>query len=215
MELWTVVLSLFNEAITLLSANFSGDQAIAIIVFTLIFKLILMPLQLKSSLKLQTNKSAIAKLKPQLERLKAKHVGDPKALFLHSSKLYKKHDISFVDQASIMNLASQGVFGFAMFQTIQALKLSAPFLWITNLAKPDVYLALIVGFLTYLATILTPGMAEQSNQMIVLLPAVLSVIAVAVFPSALGLYWATSNIVTIFQSYIVKGLLKKQSYSFQ
>jgi len=211
MDLWTQLINFFSESITLLANNFNGDQALAIIAFTLIFRLIMMPLQLKSSLKMSANKSAMAKLKPQLERLKVKYQDDPKALFTQSSKLYKKHNITFIDKASFTNMTSQGVFGFAMFQTVKELSLSSPFLWISNLAKPDVALALVVGFLTYLATIVTPGMAEQSNQLIVLLPAIMSIVAVATFPSALGLYWATSNIVTILQSFIIKGILRKQS----
>ncbi|MCO4798246.1 MAG: membrane protein insertase YidC [Colwelliaceae bacterium] len=213
MDIWTQLLNFINESIIQLSNNFNGDQALAIIAFTIVFKLILMPLQLTSSLKMAANKSAMEKLKPELELLKSKYKNDPKTLFLHSSKLYNKHNIKFIDKASIANMATQGVFGFAMFQSIKELALSTPFLWISNLAKPDVALALVVGFFTYLATIVTPGMAEQSNQLIILMPAILSILVVATFPSALGLYWATSNIVTIFQSFIVKGVLKRQTHS--
>lgn len=213
MDLWTQFLNFINESITLLSNNFNGDQALAIIAFTLIIKLILMPLQLKSTLKMTANKSVMEKLKPRLEQLKSKYENDPKALFIHTSELYKKHNIKFIDKTSMANMVTQGVFGFAMFQTIKELTLSTPFLWISNLAKPDVALALVVGFLTYLATIVTPGMAEQSNQLIILLPAIFSIVAVAIFPSALGLFWATSNIVTIFQSFIVKGILKRHAHS--
>ncbi|MEW6992066.1 YidC/Oxa1 family membrane protein insertase [Colwelliaceae bacterium 6441] len=213
MDIWTQLLSLISESITMLSSHFSGDQALAIIAFTVLVKFLLMPFQLKSSIKMANNKSALAKIKPQLDNLKTKYQEDPQSLFKQTSALYKKHNITMIDKASLANMAVQGGFGFAMFQTVKSLSLSSPFMWIATIAKPDMLLALVVGFLTYIATIVTPGMAEQSNQLIVLLPALMSIVAVAMFPSALGLYWATSNVVTIFQSFIVKGLLKKQAHA--
>lgn len=210
MEIWNQLLNFISESLSLLSTHFNGDQAMAIIAFTVIIRLVLMPIQIKSTIQMAKNKQALAKIKPELDQIKTKYRENPKAMFNHSNELYKKHDIRMFDRYSFANLFSQGVIGIAMFQTVKNFLLHSPFAWIANIAKPDVGLALVVGMLTYVATIVTPGMAEQGNTLLVLLPAILSIVVVSTFPSALGLFWATSNLAAIMQSFIAKLLMKRK-----
>lgn len=67
--------------------NLISNYGLAIIVFTLITKLILMPL----SVWLQKNSIIMVRMQPELNRIKAKFFGDADTIATEQSKLYKKH----------------------------------------------------------------------------------------------------------------------------
>ncbi len=58
--------------------------------------------------------------------------------------------------------------------------------------------------------LMMPSSAEQANQLMFLIPALVSAIVLISMPSALGLYWATSNIASVIQSIMVKQFIKQQ-----
>jgi len=58
---------------------------------------------------------------------------------------------------------------------------------------------------------LIPGTSTDPSMLPMLaIPVLISVIAVAALPSALGIYWATSNAVTVAQTLALRGLLARQ-----
>jgi len=67
--------------------KFIGNYGIAIIVFTLITKLILLPL----SVWVQKNSIKMIQMQPEINRLKAKYFGDADTIADEESKLYKKY----------------------------------------------------------------------------------------------------------------------------
>lgn len=69
--------------------NFGG-YGVALIVFTLVIKLILLPLSLKQ----QKSMTKMQKLQPQLAKLQEKYKNDQNLLGQETMKLYKKYDVS-------------------------------------------------------------------------------------------------------------------------
>ncbi|MCL1903597.1 MAG: membrane protein insertase YidC [Oscillospiraceae bacterium] len=68
----------------------TGNFGIAIILFTLLTRVILFPISLIS----QKNSLVLFKLQPQLADLKARHSGEPGEMFREQNKLYKKEKYS-------------------------------------------------------------------------------------------------------------------------
>jgi len=124
--------------------------------------------------------------------------------------LYKKYNIKVLDKNGLVNIASQGVFGFGMFQALQQIVFNSKFAWIANIAKPDIALALLVGAITYFSMIMMPGSAEQASTLLFVIPAVLCIITLVNFPSAIGLYWATSSVTSLLQSLLLNKYFHKQ-----
>ena len=209
MEIWTSFIGFISQSIELLSSEVGLSQALAIVLFTFLARLILMPINTKATINMVLKKKKITKLKPELERIKTTYQDTPSEVAKRSMALYKKHQITLFDKTSLANMTGQGILGFGIFQALQQMVLNSKFAWIANIAKPDIALALLVGALTYLSMLAMPGSAEQASTLIFIVPAVISILVLASFPSAIGLYWATSSAVSLLQSLLVKHYMKK------
>lgn len=212
MELWTSWTQSLATILGYLASHFGLSEAMAIVVLTLIARIILMPVSLASAYRLQKNKDVIERLRPALEELRKQFKDDPAALAQKTMALYREQGVIFIDKVSLLNISSQGVFGLGMFQCIRRMAFSSKFLWIANLAKPDYWLTGLVAGLMLLGMILMPGASANSSLLLMYaISLVVSVVAIAASPSALGVYWATSNAVTAVQTLVLRGLLARRT----
>ena len=212
MELWTMWTHALEAGIGLIVAQLGLSEALAIIVLTLIARAAMMPVSLASAYRMQINKQAVARLKPKLEALRERLKADPAELARQTMALYRDNGVRFVDKLSLLNIGSQSVFGLGIFQALNRMSFHSKFLWIAHLAKPDLWLTLLVGALMLLGMALMPGALHETNMLLMLAVAVIvSVVAIAALPSALGLYWATSNAVTVLQTLLLRVLLARRS----
>ena len=212
MELWTMWTHALEAGIRLIAAQLGLSEALAIIVLTLIARAAMMPVSLASAYRMQINKQAVARLKPKLEALRERLKADPAELARQTMALYRDNGVRFVDKLALLNIGSQSVFGLGIFQALNRMSFHSKFLWIAHLAKPDLWLTLLVGALMLLGMALMPGALHETNMLLMLAVAVLvSVVAIAALPSALGLYWATSNAMTVLQTLLLRALLARRS----
>lgn len=212
MELWTLWTHTLDAALTLLAANFGLSEALTIILLTLMVRLSLLPVSLTSAYRMQRNKEAMERIKPQLEALRQTLQDQPRELAAQTLALYRQHGIVFMDKLSLLNLVSQSIFGIGLFQSLSRTAFQSKFLWIASLAKPDLWLTVLVTVLMLLGMALMPGATHDTSMLLMLaLPVLLSVIAVAALPSALGIYWATSNAVTLLQTLALRALLARRT----
>jgi len=86
-------MQIFNQVVvTLLLQIYEvvGNFGLAIILFTLLIRLILLPLTMKSL----SAQNEMKKIQPELEKLKKKHNGDAKDLQQKQMELYKKYNVN-------------------------------------------------------------------------------------------------------------------------
>jgi len=207
MEIWNLFTDFIVQSITFFTQEVGVSQAVAIILFTVIGRLVLMPINLVAMANMVRNKKAIAALKPELDSIKNNYKNQPSEIAKLTMALYKKHNIKFIDKKSVTNMASQGVFGLGTFQALQQIVFNSKFAWIASIAKPDIALSLLVGAITYLSMMM-PGSAEQTSTLLFLIPAIICVVTLVNFPSAIGLYWATSSSTSLLQSLLVNKYFK-------
>jgi len=200
MAIWDIWTAFITESVTLFTAQFGVSEAIAIVLFTLLARILLMPISLKSAYLMHRNRLMMQKIKPKIERLREIYSDNPSELARRTMELYKKNGIQVFDKTTIMNIGSQGILGLGVFQALRNMVFNSKFLWIADIAKPDVILAFMVGVLTFLSMQMMPGAVEQQNILMFIIPAIISMFVLVSFPSALGIYWATSNLVTISQT---------------
>jgi YidC/Oxa1 family membrane protein insertase len=211
MELWNIWTHLLATTLGSFATHFGFSEAVAIIALTLIARAALMPISLTAAYRMQKNKEALNRIKPALEELRKAFKDNPSELAARTMTLYRQNGIAFVDKVSLLNLGSQGAFGLGVFQVLHRTVFRSKFLWISNLAKPDFVLTVLVGVLMLLGMALMPGaMADTSMLSMLAISVVVSLIAVAALPSALGIYWATSNAVTVVQTLALRGLLARR-----
>lgn len=213
MDIWTVWTNLLESGINMLSGHLGLSEALAIIVFTLLARLALMPLSFKAAYDTYRNQRAIRDAKPEIEGLKEVYKDNPSEIAKRTMALYKQRGIKFLGKSTVFNIGSQGLLGLGLFQTLKSMAFNSKFLWIPNLGKPDVFLAFAVGALMFASMALMPGSSEQVSLMILLVPVVISMFVLVSFPSAVGVYWATSNFVTLGQAVYLRRVVNREGKS--
>lgn len=208
MELWTSWLSFLSSSLSLLSTNLGLSEAAAIIVLTAVARLVLMPVSLGAAYQAELSRRALERLKPELLKLRETFKDDRARLSARTMQLYRDHGINPLGRWGLLNIGSQAAFGIGVFQILQRADFTSRFLWIANLAKPDLWLTAVVTVLMLLGVALMPGTSmEMPMALLLAIPLVIAIIAIATMPSAVGIYWATSNVFTVVQAVILRAIL--------
>lgn len=196
-----------------------GNYGLSIIVFTIIVKMILMPLTVK-----QTKSTfAISEINPKVKEIQAKYKNKPEKQNEEISKLYKESGINplsgclpiLIQMPILMGLfyvfkdpVTHGVFASKAAMAAA----NGNFLWIKALSKPDYILAVFSGVSAYLMQkVMTPkDQIEGPMKMMSWLLAGMSLYWGFVLPAALTLYWGVSSIFSVFQYYLITRPLKSK-----
>ena len=196
-----------------------GNYGLSIIVFTIIVKMILMPLTVK-----QTKSTfAMSEINPKVKEIQAKYKNKPEKQNEEISKLYKESGINplsgclpiLIQMPILMGLfyvfkdpVTHGVFASKAAMAAA----NGNFIWIKVLSKPDYILAVFSGVSAYLMQkVMTPkDQLEGPMKMMSWLLAGMSLYWGFIFPAALTLYWGVSNIFSVFQYYLITRPLKSK-----
>jgi len=189
-----------------------GNWGWAIILFTLLVKLILFPLSYKGMMSMQKLKD----LAPKMKELKEKHKGDPAKLNAQMMEMYKKNGAN--PMGGCLPMLLQIPVFFALYRVL----LNADELqgaawipgWIDNLAVADPYyiLPVLMGVSMWFQQKITPNnftdpLQEKIFQWFPVIMAGMFIIMP--FPSGLVLYWVVNNLFTIGQQYVINNAYKK------
>lgn len=178
------------------------NYGVAIILLTLIIKLLFWPLTQKS----YTSMKAMQTLQPEMKKLREKYRGDKEGLNRSMMELYKEHRVNPLGGCLPM-LVQIPVF-IALYKVLLGtIELRhAPFaLWITDLSVKDPYYItpVIMGATMFIQQKMTPStMDPLQAKMMLAMPVVFTFIFLN-FPSGLVLYWLVNNLLTIFQQYLI------------
>ena len=189
---------------------FVKSYGVAIILMTLIIRLLLWPIQNYSMKSMRR----MAKLTPLVNDLKVKYKDDQQRMNQEMMKLYKEYNINPLTGCLPMLIQIPIFFGFyAMLGSAVELRDSS-FLWVKDLSQPDT-IAHFLGFpiniipLVMAATQLwqlriTPKTGDPSQQRILLIMPVVFLFICYNFASALALYYTVSNLFIIAQTYLTR-----------
>jgi|HigsolmetaAR201D_1030396.scaffolds.fasta_scaffold06596_6 YidC/Oxa1 family membrane protein insertase len=189
MAIWTLFVG-FLEKVLLAFMNWTGSSGLAIIIFTIIVRLAILPLTIKS---LQSTRK-IQELQPQVKEIQRKYGKDPQKLQEETAKLYREYRVNplggclpmllqlpiffgvyqavlhltqvsvseHVAAAMITSLAQSGISTDALPQNVDLPQLAGSFLWLPNLGQPDPYY--ILGVLSVLCQLIVQLMAMPRVQ---------------------------------------------------
>jgi YidC/Oxa1 family membrane protein insertase len=206
-----------------------GNFGLAIILFTVILRVVTIPFTIRQ---LESTR-AMQAAQPEMQEIQKKYK-DPKRRQEEMIKLYREHNINPLG-CLVPTIIQFGVF-FALYRALAHLVGGSPeslvslsqrlypfgilqgeiplnqhFLWM-DMGEPDTTLLLpiIVGITTYVQQRLSitpnasPQMQQQQQMMTWLLPMMLVFITLSL-PSGVGVYWVVSNIFSLIASYYVYG----------
>jgi YidC/Oxa1 family membrane protein insertase len=184
--------------------QFTRNYGIAIILLTVVIKIVLYPLSLKSLKAMRQ----MQKLQPLLTKLKEKYKNNKEALNREMLLLYKRHKVN--PFGGCLPLLLQLPIFFALYATLtKAIELRcAEFVfWIKDLSVKDPYfvLPILMGITMFLQQKLTPHYESTQTKFMYILPIFFTFIFMS-FPAGLVLYWLMHNILSIAEQ---KFLMKK------
>ena len=84
------------------------------------------------------------------------------------------------------------------------------FLWVPNLLRPDVALALLAGLTTALMMTVNPDLPEQVRLFMIIVPSLIAIVAALQVSSALAIYWATSNTFSALQTLVLHAVVRRR-----
>jgi len=223
---------IFNLLIFLYNTISLQDFGVAIILLTVIVKLVLWPLSRKSI----KSQKALQELQPKINELKIKYKGNQQAMGKELMELYKKYKVN--PFSSCLPLLIQFPVFIAIYRVFREdlnkhLDLvysflykpeiiNTSFLGLIDLSKPNIYLAVMAGAAQFWQAKMMmakknknsvdvgdkkEGMAEIMNkQMLYFMPAITIFIGVTL-PGGLTLYWLVLTLLTVLQQSLI---VKKQ-----
>ena len=178
------------------------NWGVAIILLTLIVKLVLYPLSAAS----YRSMAKMREVAPELRKLQERYSDDRQRLGQEMMALYKKENVNPLGGCLPM-LAQMPVFlalYWVLYESVE-LRLAPFFGWITDLASMDPFfvLPLLMGATMYFQQTLNPPMPDPMQaRMMKLMPPIFTVMF-AFFPSGLVLYWFVNNLLSIAQQWWV------------
>lgn len=186
---------------------------ISIVLLTLVVRITIWPLYNKSNRAMKR----MAKLKPEMDKIKEKYPDDPTKVNQEVMKLYKKFGVNPIGGCLPMLLQIPIFFGFyRMLQYAVELR-HEPFLWwVQDLSQPDTIghifglpinlLPIIMTLTSFAQMAMMPKTGDKMQQRLMMFMPFMFLIFCYSFASALALYWTTQNIFTIFQTWITSKL---------
>ena len=185
-----------------------GSVGIAIILFAIIMKILLIPLSLKQT-KMMVKMKKIA---PELKRIQTYYGDNKMQMQMQMALLYKKHGIN--PFASFLQILIQIPIFIALWRAL-AITMDmrhAEFLWLSDLSAKDPYyiLPILMGITMWIQMRLQNSSSDESNPMsktMKYMPWIMTAMF-AMLPSGLILYYVISNILGIAQQEIANRVYK-------
>ena len=233
---------IYNALVALVALVPGSDIGIAVILITIVIRLILLPFSLSAARTQRTMKV----LEPKIKDLKEKHKGDKEKEALETLALYKEAQVN--PFASILTvfiqipvlLALYWVFYYEPFSTVSAINtarlyaftpipndVSLFFLGVISVAGKSMVLAVIAGITQYiqahmaLAGTMKPSETKSMQndfqrvmgmQLKYVFPFIIGAISYST-SSAIALYFITTNIAGSLQEWHVRRILARENQS--
>lgn len=191
------------------------NYGVAIIVFSILLKLLLFPFT-KTSYK---SMKAMQKLQPELKAMKEKYKNDAQMLQKKTMALYKAHKVNPMGGCLPMFLQMPVLFAmYILFRSTVQIRGEAFFGWITDLSRPDTIMSLPfslpfygdqVNILPILMAVTMffqqkQSITDQSQKLMIYFFPVMMLLIFNQFPSGLNLYYTLFNVLTIAQQHFIK-----------
>ena len=200
---WTIIAKPLYLVLRFMVLHGIGNWGWAIILFTVIFSLVLLPtrfMMMKSSLKMMRIQPKVENIKKRYAHLK---VNDPKRSEMNTEMmaLYKTEGVNMY--GGCLPLLLQMPLFFAYFRVLQnAVELrQAHWYWLTDLSNPDplhilpILIILTMFFTQYITP--SPGMDPAQRRMMAFMMPIFFGFMLWHYASGLALYWGTSNIINL------------------
>jgi YidC/Oxa1 family membrane protein insertase len=210
MQVWSLWIEGIRNLLHVLSSDLGLGIGLGIIALTLAVRLGFLPLTWSIGYRGAIRQKKMARLQPRLKILKERFASNPQAYAAELRQLYAEQGISLTDARSLFGLIAQAPILLGMYQVFRDSANAGRFLWIKDLAKPDLGVALLVGLTTAILMAANPDLPEQMRLLLIAVPAIIAVITALKLCSALAVYFAVSNGFSAVQTYCLHRVVSRR-----
>ena len=196
-----------SQTLMFFADSTGGSYGLAIIIVTIIIRLLLLPLNVKQLKSSQSMQEIQPQLKELREKYSSKDAQTQQKLQQETMQLFQKNGVNPLAGCLPIIVQMPILIGFyhAIMRTAEIQTHS--FLWL-QLGTADPFLAILTAATTFLQQklMMAGGAAAQNPQMqmmLYIMPLMIGTFAFF-FPSALALYWIVGNIVMILQTIFIR-----------
>jgi YidC/Oxa1 family membrane protein insertase len=181
------------------------SYALAIILLTILLKIVLYPLSLKQ----MKSMKGMQLIQPKVQEIQKKYKNDKEKMNKAIMDLYKEYNVN--PAAGCLPILVQMPILIGLFTALRDFNFEpaahAKFFWIANLSQPDPYyiLPILVALATFVQSkITTPTTGTNSSNAMLLyfMPLFIGYISMK-FAAGLALYWVVFNILGAIQQYLI------------
>ena len=202
---WAEFVDLIYAGLVCVSTAFGGSMGWAIAVVSLAVRLLLLPLTLHMAYRGLETQAALRRLEPELTRIRAKYKKDQRRVLEETARLYREHGVKLADGRSLFSAIVQLPIFLGLFGAIsRGLGEGGRFLWVRNIAVPDLPLAAICAGVTALSASLAPHVPASQRGPMVVLPALLTLFVLSRLAAGLSIYTAAQGLVGVGQALLVR-----------
>lgn len=190
------------------------NWGLAIIMLTILVKIILFPLTHKSFVNMRKMQEQMARIKPMIDEINEKYANNKDMKTQKTMELYQKHGINPLGQlGGCLPMLIQIPIWFALYTTLaKSVELyNSPFFgWLNDLSTPDKYyiLPILLGVFMFVQQKLTPTTVDntQAKIMMWMMP-FMFLFFMLNMPSGLTLYIFVNTVLSILQQVITNKFL--------
>lgn len=196
-------------------ADYTGSAGIAIIIFTIIIKTILLPLTIKAT----RSSKAMQEVAPKIKEIQKKYGKDRQRASQETMALYQQHGVN--PMAGCLPMLIQIPIFFGLYRAIFNLsdgnvgQWAHGFLWLDNLAVADPWhlLPILAGIFQFIQTrMMRPANQPKSddpqqqimNVMMNFMPLMVVIFGWG-FASGPVIYWVTQSVYSVVQQWFITG----------
>ncbi len=187
------------------------SYGVAIILLTVVIKLVLYPLTIKQI----NSMREMAKIQPLVKELQQKYKNNPQELNKKTMELYKEHGVN--PFGGCLPMLVQLPILWILFRLLNGYNFGGTkFLGLWDLSKPDPYyiLPVLIVILSFLQQkVMSPGDdASQNKTMLIIMPLFIGYISLKL-PTGVVLYWGVSSLLDVILRYYIDFRARKSAVS--
>lgn len=211
MGAWQYWLAAIQHTLSFCAVELHLGMGLAIILMTLSVRSALLPLTWTLARRAERRRAGLQRLQPELDQLKQRFGNDRQRYTQELLKLYQREGLTVVDPQGLSGAVVQFPVFLGIYQVLRAIRDGGRFLWVANIGRPDLWLAVIAGAATMALMAMSPDLPGHLRLVLMALPALLTLIAALKLSAALSLYWTTTNAFSCAQSLVLHAVCRRRS----
>jgi YidC/Oxa1 family membrane protein insertase len=205
MLVWDQGIDLLRAAIFAYSQACGGNLGLGIVGVTLLVRMALFPLTLRLARMSAAHQELMRKLKPELDTIRQQFRKKPQRMAQELQQVFEREGVSPLPLKGCMGTAVQMPVIVALFAAVRGCaRAGGRFLWIRNIARPDIVLTAAVTALTYATVAMGAGSTDQNRALMIATATVMTFFVLLRMSAGIGLYWGASGMVSLLQTVVLR-----------